>query len=180
MGQLGLPKKQLREQLARGRRSRRDVLLRSHHSRQRGLDRHDHPRALIRSTSRDAWRSALEFNAAESVVAAGFHWEATIPPQCMPQYAAVRSKGSSSSSRVEPLDPSAWKVESAAPVVTLTSKVLPCSLDVSLGKAQPGVSIESNQCFTKAGGLYQYKGKCRTSVEAVSYTHLTLPTSPHV
>ena len=84
----------------------------------------------------------------------------------MPQYAAVRSKGSSSSSRVEPLEPSGWKEESAAPVVTLTSKVLPRSWDVSLGKAQPGVSMESNQCFTKAGGLYQYKGKCRTSVDA--------------
>ncbi len=120
---------------------------------------------MRRSTSTAAWRSALAFNVAASVVA-GFHWEATIPPQCMPQYAADRSKGSSSSSRVEPLDPSGWKVESAAPVVTLTSKVLPRSLDVSLGKAQPGVNMESNQCFTKAGGLYQYKGKCRTSVEA--------------
>lgn len=51
-------------------------------------------------------------------------------------------------------------------MVTLISKVLPRSWDVSLGKAQPGVSMESNQCFTKAGGLYQYKGKCRTSVDA--------------
>ena len=35
----------------------------------------------------------------------------------------------------------------------------PRNLDVVLGKAQPGVKMESNQCFTSAGGLYQYNGK---------------------
>ena len=47
-------------------------------------------------------------------------------------------------------------------MVTLSTIVLPRSFEVAPGKAQPEVNMESNQFFTKAGGLYQYKGKCNT------------------
>lgn len=84
----------------------------------------------------------------------------------MPQYAAVRSSGNNNSSRVDPLLPSGWKVDNGEPVVTLSVNVFPRSLEVAAGNAQPEVSMESSHCLTKAGGLYQYNGKCRMMVDA--------------